>query len=335
MSDIYLKESGRRRRSLEQRLAASRRARRERLATKGWEKDDWGGQFATWPDNATDTDKGRRGFEDMYRGDATNTGIKHEWEAVREPSWGKDKRDPMTYHARRDRSGSVRLSKTTLAALEKKAAKALVLAKTLLGKAASVESLRDQATELMDLPTRTLNSTLKRILSAEGDIDEASLQEKVEKLLESVEEVAEAAGVEVGGESEDASEEDTEEVAEDAVEEESEEAADLEESLEGLDDGAEDQVMSEEEISDILLGEGEGSELEASVDTFNASSLADQLFGDKFASLDEVSKIEKRVASTKKKGVKNLVAMTKSEAQGAAAEDSLWKVMPDVKDIFQ
>jgi|CXWL01.1.fsa_nt_gi hypothetical protein len=308
-------------------------AARRKRSTIGWEKKDWGGQFATWPENAF-----YEGYEKKYHGDDTNDKVKKEWEGIHENSFGNDKRDPMTYHARQEQNK--RISKQTRVALEQKAAKAFLVAKALLGKKATADSIEEQAAELMDLPTRSLNSTLKRIFAdgegmpgeAGGEMTEDQLKQKVEELLQVTEqaeskavEVAEAAGVPVP------------EKAEEKVEEAPGAGEAPAEAAPAMEAPAEEAPVSEDEIQGILFGEGAEDKASSAADTFyDASSLVDQLFEGldvKASKEDEVSEIEKKLATSQKQGVKKLVAMTKTDAvQDDVA--SLWKTLPDVSDIF-
>jgi hypothetical protein len=301
-----------------------RRAQRRRQSTVGWEKEGYGPDFATRPDNSFTEDWERR-----YHGEQVNDDIKEKWEGIHENSFGNDKRDPMTYHARK------KLSKETRVALERKAAKALILAKSILGNVEE-EILEDQAAELMDLPTKALNSTLQRVFAMEGEIDEVVLEEKVKELLDTAEEVAEAAGVESDEEGEEEAGE--EELGEDLGEDLGEEAPVEEEEAAG------EEMLSEDEIQGILYDEGG---MEASVEAsseeenfFAVDDLVGQLFDEVGVEAsaeapveDEVSQIEQRLASTEKKGVKKLVATSTSEPAGDEAS-SLWEQAPDVSNVF-
>jgi len=315
-------------------LEARRAEIRRRRATIGWEKKDWGGQFATRPDNAFTED-----WERLYSGEEMKDKARDGNEFVHENSFGHDKRDPMTYHASKESKRM--LSAKTRVALEHKAAKALLIAKSLLASDAETESLEDQAAELMDLPTRTLNSTLKRLFSTDGEeLDEESLKEKIENLLVAVEEVAEEAGVEVS------EEEESEEIGED---------------VEGLEDAGD---AGEEDLGDMDMEEGlgeveapEGDDLSgdeitqllglsASADTeddgtaqsfFEVDDIVSQLFSDpsvEASTKDEVAKIDQKLASTQPKGVQRLANVSKDDPARSEEDESIWNVLPDVSDVF-
>ena len=97
-------------------------------------------------------------------------------EVITEPSWGRDKRDEMTRHAKRRE-----------AILRRKASKALLLAEAIMPKASSTEEVDRQAVDFMEMSMGSIQSSLERLAKSCKEDSKEDKKEPKEKKEEAKE----------------------------------------------------------------------------------------------------------------------------------------------------